>query len=421
MLDGLNTFFQDYPLVETGAWALGLVLLAWLADNLTKRYLLKAINRIVAQTRFTWDDALQKRRVFHRLAHVAPAVVIYYGAPMVPGVSSDLAGFVRQACLAFIVVIVVMAADRLLTALNDIYSTRPEARSRPIKGYVQIVKIILYIAAGIVAVATLLGQPPTLLLGGFGAMTAVVLLVFRDTILSVVASVQITQYDMIEIGDWIEMPQYGADGDVVDIALHTIRVQNWDKTITTIPTHRFIEDSFKNWKGMTLSGGRRIMRSVHLDVSSIRFLTPEEIEAYSRWELLKDYMQEKVEEIETYNAGKEGEEDLIPEARHLTNVGTLRAYIVNYLRNHPKIHQGMTLIVRQLEPGPQGLPMQIYTFSNDTNWVEYEALQSDIFDHILATLPEFGLGAYQAPSGADILDLKDGDRREAGAGGVATS
>jgi miniconductance mechanosensitive channel len=420
MLDGLNTFFQNHPLVETGAWALGLILLAWLADNLTKRYLLKVINRIVVQTRFTWDDALQKRRVFRRLAHVAPAMVIYYGAPMVPGVPTELADLVRQGCLAFIVVMVVMAADRLLTAVNDIYSTRPEARSRPIKGYIQIVKIILYIAAGIVAVATLLGQPPTLLLGGFGAMTAVILLVFRDTILSVVASVQITQYDMIEIGDWIEMPQYGADGDVVDIALHTIRVQNWDKTITTIPTHKFIEDSFKNWKGMKLSGGRRIMRSVHLDVTSIRFLTPEEIEAFSRWELLKDYMREKVEEIEAYNAGKEGEKDLVPEARHLTNVGTLRAYIVNYLRNHPGIHQGMTLIVRQLEPGPQGLPMQIYTFSNDTNWVRYEALQSDIFDHILATLPEFGLLAYQAPSGADILALKGGDGQGAAAGAAAS-
>jgi len=258
-------------------------------------------------------------------------------------------------------------------------------------------------------ISTLTGKQPTLILGGFGAMTAILLLVFKDTILSLVASVQITQYDMIAVGDWIEMPKYGADGDVIDIALHTITIQNWDKTITTIPTHKFIEDSFKNWRGMSQSGGRRIKRALHLDVNSVQFLTEEEIARLSRFELLKDYFRDKLREIEAYNAEKaEGDPDLIPNSRQLTNVGTLRAYIVAYLRQHPKIHQDMTLIVRQLEPGPDGLPMEIYAFSNDTDWSNYEGLQGDIFDHIFAIVSEFGLRVFQKPSGKDLEGLREG-------------
>jgi miniconductance mechanosensitive channel len=406
---GLAGLFQSYPLVETAVWVVGIVLLAWLADNLTRRYILRIVSRVVTQTKFTWDDVIFKRKVFRRLAHVAPAMVFYYGAPLVPGIPGDLAQFVQRVSMGFIVLVVVLSADRLLSALNDIYSTRPDAKSRPIKGYLQIVKIVLYIAAGILVVSTLMGQRPTLILGGFGAMTAVILLVFKDTILSLVASVQITQYDMIAVGDWIEMPKYGADGDVIDIALHTIKIQNWDKTITTIPTHKFIEDSFKNWRGMSKSGGRRIKRSVYLDVNTVRFLKEEEIEQFSRWELLRDYMQEKLEEVGMYNALKEeGNPELLPNTRRLTNVGTLRAYIVAYLRGHPKIHQEMTLIVRQLQPGPDGLPMEIYAFSNDTNWANYEGLQADIFDHILATIPEFDLKVFQKPSGQDLGNLQLG-------------
>jgi len=401
-------FLQANPLVETAVWVTGILLLAWLADNLTRRYILKVISRVVSQTKFTWDDVILERKVFRRLAHVAPAIVFYFGAPLVPGVPPVLTQLVQRVALGFMILMVVLSIDGLLTALNDIYSTRPDAKSRPIKGYLQIVKIVLYIAAGILVISTLLGEPPTLILGGFGAMTAILLLVFKDTILSLVASVQITQYDMIAVGDWIEMPKYGTDGDVIDIALHTITIQNFDKTITTIPTHKFIEDSFKNWRGMSESGGRRIKRALHLDVNTVRFLTEEDIVRLSRFELLKDYFQEKLEEIEAYNTEKAGGgPDVIPNSRRLTNVGTLRAYIVTYLRTHPKIHQDMTLIVRQLEPGPDGLPMQIYAFSNDTNWSNYEDLQADIFDHILAFVPELGLRVFQKPSGADLEGLRE--------------
>jgi miniconductance mechanosensitive channel len=414
MFDG---FFQLYPWAETALWALQVLLLAWIADSLTKRYLLRVITRVIKRTEFTWDDVILRRKVFNRLANVAPAVVVYYGVPFIPGIPDDVDLFVQRVALGFIVLVIVLAADRFLTALNDIYSTRADAKSRPIKGYLQIVKIVLYIAAGIVVISTLMGQRPTLILGGFGAMTAVLLLVFRDTILSLVASVQITQYDMIAVGDWIEMPKYGADGDVIDIALHTVTIQNWDRTITTIPTHKLIEDSFKNWRGMRLAGGRRIKRSFHLDMNTLHFLTDEEVEKLGRWELLKEYIRSKLEEIDTYNSSKatgeggEGEDGgVIPYRRRLTNIGTLRAYIVRYLRQHPGIHKDMILMVRQLQPGPEGVPMEVYAFTNDTDWVTYEGIQADIFDHILATIPEFGLRPFQKPSGRDLEALREAVR-----------
>jgi miniconductance mechanosensitive channel len=409
---GLEGFFTTYPLVETAAWVVGIVLLAWLADNLTRRYILRLISRLVSQTKFTWDDVIFERKVFRRLAHVAPAIVFYYGAPLVPGITVSITQLVQRVAMAYIVLVVVLSVDGLLTAVNDIYSTRPDAKSRPIKGYLQIVKIVLFIAAGIVAVSTLMGESPFLILGGFGAMTAVLLLVFKDTILSLVASVQITQYDMIAVGDWIEMPEYGADGDVIDIALHTIKVQNFDKTITTVPTHKFIEDSFKNWRGMSKSGGRRIKRSLHLDVHTVRFLTEEEVARLGRFEVLRNYIKEKKAEVEAHNAkrmeaaGKtESGQEMIPNTRWFTNVGTFRAYVVNYLRQHPLVHQDMTLLVRQLQSGPTGLPMEIYVFSNDTDWIRYEGFQSDIFDHLLAMVPEFGLRIFQNPSGEDVRSV----------------
>jgi miniconductance mechanosensitive channel len=385
------------------------VLIAWLADLVAKRFLLRAISRVVLRTKFTWDDVIAEKRVFDRLAHVAPALVLYYGAPLVPGLPEALGPWVQRVSLAVMVLLIVLAADGLLSAANDVYQLRPDAKSRPIKGYLQIVKIILYIVAGIVVLSLLANRSPLVFLGGFGAMTAVLLLVFRDTILSLVASVTLTQNDMIAVGDWIEMPRFGADGDVIDIALHTVKVQNWDKTITTIPTHQLMADSFKNWRGMSLSGGRRIKRSIHLDLNTIRFLTPEEIERLERFELLRDYLREKEEELSQYEREREQEVagEVIPTPRRLTNVGTFRAYLVRYLRQHPEIHQEMTLIVRQLPPGPTGLPMEIYTFSQDTNWTNYEGIQADIFDHILAMIPEFGLRVFQSPSGADLTQLAE--------------
>jgi len=259
---------------------------------------------------------------------------------------------------------------------------------------------------GLLFIAALLDRSPVLLLSGFGAMTAVLLLVFKDTLLSLVASVQLTAQDMVRVGDWIEVPQFGADGDVVDVELHTIKVQNWDKTITTIPTHRLISDSFKNWRGMSVSGGRRIKRALYLDASSIQFMSDEDVERCKRFLLLDGYIAGKEDELDNYNqelAGKTAaERNAAVNMRRLTNVGTFRAYALRYLEQHPQIHKGMTLIVRQLPPGPQGLPIELYCFTTTTAWDEYEDIQADIFDHLLAIVPEFNLRLFQQPAGTEF-------------------
>jgi miniconductance mechanosensitive channel len=253
-----------------------------------------------------------------------------------------------------------------------------------------------------VIITILSDRSPVVFLSGLGALTAVLMLVFRDTILSLVASVQIMSNDMIRIGDWVEMPQANADGDVIDIALHTVKIQNWDKTISAIPTHRFISESFKNWRGMSESGGRRIKRALYLDLNSVHFLGDAEIEHLSRHEFLRAYMREKRQALAAVNERTPSDPDVIPERRRLTNVGTFRAYVKHYLRNHPRVHQDLTLLVRQLAPGPKGLPLEIYCFTNDTAWASYEGIQADIFDHLIAILPEFGLRAYQEPAGRDF-------------------
>jgi miniconductance mechanosensitive channel len=326
---------------------------------------------------------------------------MYYGIALVPGLPEAFTSLVQHAAVAAMVLVAVLAGDALLSTAGDIYAASALARGRPIKGYIQGGKIILYIVGAIIAISALTGQSPLILLSGFAALSAVLLVVFRDTILSFVASMMIASYDMMREGDWIEMPQYGVDGDVIDIGLHTIKVQNWDKTVTSIPTHKFLSDSFKNWRSMSESGGRRIKRAIHIDMNSIRFLEDADIERFENFLLLRDYVQEKKREIEEYNA-RVGETDLVANARRLTNIGTFRAYVVRYLRDHPKAHKGMTMMVRQLSPTPQGLPLEIYMFSNETDWVIYEGIQSDIFDHIIAIVPEFGLKIFQTPSGQDL-------------------
>jgi miniconductance mechanosensitive channel len=412
----MQSTLSDNPLLSlVGALAI-LVTLAWVADVVTKRFFLGLVRRVAARTRSTWDDRLLERKVFTRLAHVAPAMLVYYGIGPALGVTPAEVGLgpdpaflgmtfqlVRRVALAFMVLTGVIAASNFLAAINDIYSeTYAEAKNRPIKGYLQVVSIFLYIAAGIVIIAILADRSPVVFLSGLGALTAVLMLVFRDTILSLVASVQIMSNDMIRIGDWVEMPQANADGDVIDIALHTVKVQNWDKTISAIPTHKFISESFKNWRGMSESGGRRIKRALYLDLSSVRFLSDDEIEHLSRYEFLRAYMREKRQELAVLNDRTPPDPDVIPERRRLTNVGTFRAYVRHYLRNHPRVHQDLTLLVRQLASGPQGLPLEIYCFTNDTAWASYEGIQADIFDHLIAILPEFGLRAYQEPAGHDF-------------------
>jgi len=385
---------------------LALLLVGAVAIYFVARWVIvAAIRRLALRSAAAWDDALVENDVFLRLAHLAPALLIFYGIQFVPDLHETLSVLIQRLTVATMVVVAALSIGAFLTAVNQIYSRNPENRQRPIKGYLQVLKIVLYAVAALLVLANLMDESPWIFLTGLGAMAAVLLLVFRDTILGLVASLQLTGNDMVHVGDWIEMPQYGADGDVIDVALHTVKVQNWDKTITTIPTYKLIETSFKNWRGMSRSGGRRIKRAIYFDMSSIRFLEEDEIERFSHFALLQEYVTSKREELAAYNAEPGRDASINADIRRLTNIGTLRAYIRSYLRSHPKIHQGMTLLVRQLAPGGEGLPIEIYAFTNDTAWAAYEDIQADIFDHVLAIAPEFGLRPYQKPSGDDLARL----------------
>jgi miniconductance mechanosensitive channel len=403
MLDQLSSI---HPLLPVVAGSLILLLVAILADLLAKRLLLVAIRAVATRTRSDWDDALVEHKVFGRLAHIIPAIIVYSGVELVPGLREADEAVVRNVAGAYMIVVIILTLTAALSAANHVYESRPIARHRPIKGFVQLAQVALYILGAILVIAALIDRSPVILLSGLGAMTAVLLIVFKDTLLSLVASLQLTGQDMIRVGDWLEVPQFGADGDVIDVALYTVTVQNWDKTITKIPTHRLISDSFKNWRGMSESGGRRIKRSINVDFNSIRFLTAEEVQRFKDFALLKGYIEAKEAELSAYNEALDAPGGSAVNLRRLTNVGTFRAYIYNYLKHHPKIHDRMTLIVRQLQPGTEGLPIEIYCFSNDIDWVAYEGIQADIFDHIGAIAPEFGLRLYQRLAGADLAGLQ---------------
>jgi miniconductance mechanosensitive channel len=295
-----------------------------------------------------------------------------------------------------------IAVNGILNAANDIYLRYPVSQRVPIKSYLQVIQLVMSIAVGIFVISIAIEKEPWALLTGLGALTAILLLVFKDTILGFVAGIQLVANDMVRTGDWIEMPKYGADGDIAEITLNTVKVQNFDKTVTTIPTYALISDSFKNWRGMQESGGRRIKRSVFVDVSSICFCTPEMVEKFSKIERIKDYVQQKQAELAAFNREHHIDETVTVNGRRMTNIGTFRAYLVAYLRHHPKIHQEMTFLVRQLQPTDKGLPIEIYVFSDDSAWAKYEAIQADIFDHIFAAMSEFGLRPFQRPTGYDI-------------------
>lgn len=400
-IDTLNNDSWSFNLLAAAA----LLLVAWLSNWITKRVLVRGLHRLLSTTAFGRDEEFSRHSIISRLANIVPAVVLSAGIVLIPALPEAVTVVVRNVCGAFIVLTIAMAIGALLNLGNDIYQRRPDAAHRPIKGYLQVLKIAVYAIAILLMIATIVDRSPLILLSGVGAMAAVLMLVFQDTLLSLVASVQITSSDMVRVGDWIEMPQLNADGDVIDVALHTVKVQNWDRTITTIPTKRLISESFKNWRGMTESGGRRIKRAICLDQNSLCFLDAEEQRELRRFALLGDYLAEKTRELDAWNTGLgERGADLV-NARRITNIGTFRAYVERYLRSHPGIHQGMTLIVRQLSPGPEGLPLEIYCFTNTTAWVPYESIQADIFDHLLSILPEFGLRVFQQPSGVDFRTL----------------
>lgn len=381
-----------------GFLLLGAIALSILAYYVTKKFVLRVLIKYLMSNHIAWDNILVKRNVFQRMAHLVPAIVIYNCAVLFPVHQA----WVQRLAATYCILVLLFVLEALLSASDDIYRGKQISKIRPIKGYIQVAKILVFIIGIILVIANLIGKSPVILLSGFGAMTAVLLLLFKDSILGLVAGIQLASNDMVRLGDWIEMPKYGADGDVIEISLHTVKVQNWDKTVTTIPSYALVSDSFKNWRGMQDSGGRRIKRSIYIDTTSIFFCTEDMIERFKKIHFLTDYITSKQEEIADYNARHRVDTTEPVNGRHITNIGTLRAYIQNYLRSHPKVHPDLTMMVRQLQPTEHGLPLEIYAFTNDTAWVNYEAIQADVFDHILSVVPHFGLRVFQVPSGHDM-------------------
>ena len=338
---------------------------------------------------------------FTRLSYLIPLAIIHNFAHQLPPYEA----WVSRGTLAGMAIAILLALNALLNSINEIYSQSKYAQKMNIKSYFQILKLILNILGTIVVIAIVSGRSPIYLLSGIGALTAVLMLVFKDTILSFVASIQINSNDLFKIGDWLEVPQLGADGDVIDIALHTVKIQNWDKTISIIPTYKLIDSSFKNWRGMSESGGRRIKRSLYIDQNSIKFCSAEQLEHFKTFELLTDHLNEKMTEVDASNSAKNVNMDAQVNGRRLTNIGTFRAYVQAYLKSHSKIHNELTFLIRQLPPSERGLPIEIYVFTNITDWVEYEGIQADIFDHLLSVVPEFGLRIFQNPTGKDFKKI----------------
>ena len=391
---------ENFAIILQSAIAVVVVIiLAWLSDVISRKVLISIITKLVRKTKTHWDDILLERKVFNKISHFAPAIIIYYSASLINPASSGVV--IEKAAQIYMIILSLMLIDSFLSAANDIYNTLPVSKTRPIKGYIQIVKIFFYVMGCISIISILIGKTPIYILGTMGAFAAVLILVFKDTILGFVASIQLSANKMVSIGDWISMPSKNADGTVTDISLNTVKVQNWDKTISTIPTYALVSESFNNWKGMEDSGGRRIKRHLNIDVKSIHFLSDEEIEMAEKVKLITGYIQEKKAEIKQANP----ENEIPVNQKRLTNIGTFRKYIEAYLQNHPKIHNDMTFLVRQLQASEKGLPIEIYVFSNDQEWANYEAIQSDIFDHIIATVPEFNLRVFQNPTGDDFQKL----------------
>ena len=409
----INEWLNRYP-IGTESSGLGtrlvvavfVMVVSLVALKVTRHLFTNLLHRLAGRTETHWDDYLIGRNVFAHLALLVPALIVYLSIPLIFTGYGRAESLSRNGVLIYIIAVAVLVIDALLNAFLDIYKTYRVSRDIPVTGFVQVLKLILYFSGLLSILAILIGKTPLYLFSGLGAMTAVLMLVFKDAILGFVAGVQLISNRMLKQGDWIEMPGYGADGDVIDITLTTVKVQNWDMSITAVPTYALITTSFKNWRGMQDAGGRRIKRALYIDMRSICFCSDEMLARFRRMQHIVDYLEEKEQELAEHNEGLALEGDDFFNRRRLTNIGTFRAYMTAYLRHHPMINQDMTLMVRQLAPSPQGLPLEIYAFCRDKAWVTYEGVQADIFDHLLAILPAFNLRVCQAPTGDDVASLR---------------
>ena len=403
MLSLFDSIFSQYPILLNIIPVVILIFISYTAFKFSRILLVKILIPQIKKSKTQLDDSFIKNKLFMKISYIVPIIIIYNFSFIITDnltISSSLLDLVITIISIFIFARII---DALLSSINDTYSKK--YKRMPLKSYIQIIKIFIFIFAVLLAISVLSGRSPWVLLGSLGAISAVLLLIFRDTILSFMANLQISSNNLIQLNDWVEAPAFGADGNVIEIALHTIKVQNWDKTITVIPTHKLIDESFKNWRGMQESGGRRIKRAINIDMSSIKFCDESMIKKYMQIDLLSDYLKGKIDDISKSKNGKIINVAL--NSRQLTNIGTFREYVKAYLRNHAKVNHDMTFLIRQLQPKENGLPLEIYVFSNDNKWVNYENIQADIFDHLLASVSYFDLRVFQHPSGYDFTKFSN--------------
>ena len=411
-MEWLTDWLIGLGVEETSAMYLKLLILlfilfifSYVTNLIVKKILIRSIRSVIKKTKTVWDDALVENKVFITLSHIAPAVVIYLTTPYIFEDFSGAIPYILRLVNAYISTVLIIVIINFLSTLKYYFENTKLFKDSPLDSYFQLVKIAIYIIGGIIILSFLLNKSPLYFFSALGAMTVVLLLIFKDTLMGFVASIQLSANEMIQIGDWVSMPKYGADGDVIEMNLTTIKIQNWDKTFTTIPTYAFISESFKNWRGMSESGGRRIKRSLNIKISSIKFCTLEMLERFKKFQLIKDYIEEKSNKIEEYNKENKIDKSYLINGKHLTNIGIFRVYAEAYVKNNPDINLNMTCMVRQLLPTEKGLPIEIYTFSNRQEWVIYEGIMSDMFDHLIAAVPEFELEVFQNPTGTDFRKL----------------
>ncbi len=383
--------------------------IAFLGDAICKHVILTTVTRLVKKTKATWDDVVFDRKVMIYLSHLVAPIILYILLPLAIS-NAGLLTFILRICMIYIIAVFLKFISALLSALYHVYSEREQFRDRPLKGLLQTVQVILFFIGGIIIVSILIDKSPMVLLTGLGASAAVLMLVFKDSIMGFVSGIQLSANNMLKVGDWIEMPKYGADGTVIEVTLNTVKVRNWDNTITTIPPYALVSDSFQNWRGMQESGGRRIKRSIRIDMNSVKFCTPEMLAKYRKIRLLKDYIEETEKVVEEYNKEHGIDNSVLVNGRRQTNLGVFRAYLTNYLRSLPAVNQDLTCMVRQLQPTEQGIPLELYFFSSIKAWIPYEGVQADVFDHVLAIIPEFDLHVFQNPTGEDFRALSRNDK-----------
>ncbi|MBP1613970.1 MAG: putative transrane transport protein [Bacteroidetes bacterium] len=414
VLDSINTYLLSLgfsqPLADNldQLIAVGLLLgLAFFADLICRTILLRVVTKLVKHTRATWDDIIFDRKVMINLSRMLAPILIYLLLPVVFPRDPDMIIFLQRLCMIYIIATLLRFINELLLAMYHVYIEKEQFRDRPLKGLLQTVQVVLFFIGGIAIVSVLINKSPAVLLTGLGASAAILLLVFKDSIMGFVSGIQLSANNMLRVGDWIVMSKYGADGTVVEVTLNTVKVRNWDNTITTIPPYALVSDSFQNWRGMQESGGRRVKRSIKIDMNSVKFCTPEMLDKYRKIQLLRNYIDETEQIVSEYNQTLSIDNSLLVNGRRQTNLGVFRAYLNNYLKSLPEVNKEMTCMVRHLQPTEQGIPMELYFFSSVKEWTAYESIQADIFDHVLAIVPEFELRVFQNPTGSDFRELKN--------------